>query len=68
MPITTCSRVAANARRAPTAAGRPEIPEALLRPVILGGRLVEPLPTAAEARQHAAASLGAPARRLPQPV
>jgi nicotinate phosphoribosyltransferase len=28
--------------------------EALMRPVIIGGRLVEPLPTAAEARAHAA--------------
>ena len=31
--------------------------EALLRPVILGGRLVEPLPTAAEARANAAERL-----------
>src|SRR5262249_19493092 len=37
--------------------------EALLRPVILGGRLVEPLPTAEEARRHAAESLA----RLPGP-
>ena len=35
--------------------------EALQRPVILGGRLVEPLPTAAQARERAAASLA----RLP---
>ena len=35
--------------------------EALLRPVILGGRLIEPLPAAAEARRHAAESLA----RLP---
>ena len=35
--------------------------EALLHPVILGGRLLEAMPTAAEARQHAAASLA----RLP---
>lgn len=35
--------------------------EALLRPVILDGRLIEPLPTAAEARRHAADSLA----RLP---
>jgi len=35
--------------------------EALLRPVIIGGRLVEPLPTTAEAREHAAESLA----RLP---
>jgi nicotinate phosphoribosyltransferase len=37
--------------------------EALLRPVIIGGRLVEPLPTASEARRHAAESLA----RLPAP-
>ncbi len=35
--------------------------EALLRPVIIGGRLVEPLPTATQARRHAAESLA----RLP---
>ncbi len=35
--------------------------EALLRPVMLGGELLEPLPTAAEARDHAAACLA----RLP---
>jgi nicotinate phosphoribosyltransferase len=35
--------------------------EALLRPVILGGNLIEPLPTAADARRHAAESLA----RLP---
>jgi nicotinate phosphoribosyltransferase len=37
--------------------------EALLRPVILGGELVEPLPTAAEARAYAAERLA----RLPAP-
>ena len=37
--------------------------EALLRPVILGGRLLEPLPSATEARQHAAACVS----RLPSP-
>ena len=37
--------------------------EALLRPVILEGRLLEALPTAAEARQHAAESLA----KLPAP-
>ncbi len=37
--------------------------EALLRPVILGGELVEPLPTAAEARAYAAKCLS----RLPAP-
>jgi nicotinate phosphoribosyltransferase len=37
--------------------------EALLHPVIIGGRLMESLPTAAEARAHAAASLA----RLPGP-
>jgi hypothetical protein len=31
--------------------------EALLRPVILGGQLVEPLPSAEQARARAAASL-----------
>ena len=37
--------------------------EALLHPVIIGGRQVEPLPTASEARCHAAASLA----KLPTP-
>src|SRR5580692_10420383 len=37
----------------------PEIPEALLRPVILGGRLVEALPTAVEASRHASQCLAA---------
>jgi nicotinate phosphoribosyltransferase len=37
--------------------------EALLRPVILGGELVEPLPEVREVRRHAAESLG----RLPGP-
>ncbi len=37
--------------------------EALLRPVILGGELVEPLPSASEARAHAAEYLS----RLPAP-
>jgi nicotinate phosphoribosyltransferase len=37
--------------------------EALLRPVVLGGYLVEPLPSAAEARAHAAECLA----RLPAP-
>ena len=37
--------------------------EALLRPVIIGGRLVEELPTASEARQHAAESIS----KLPAP-
>ncbi len=37
--------------------------EALLRPVIIGGRLVEPLPTAREARAHAAECLA----KLPTP-
>jgi nicotinate phosphoribosyltransferase len=34
-----------------------EVPEALLRPVMIGGRLLEPLPSAYEARRHAAESL-----------
>ena len=37
--------------------------EALQKPVILGGQLVEPLPTAAEARANAAARLA----KLPAP-
>jgi hypothetical protein len=37
--------------------------EALLRPVILGGRLIEPLPSAADARRHASEMLA----RLPAP-
>ncbi len=37
--------------------------EALLQPVILGGRLLEPLSTAAEARAHAAGCLA----KLPSP-
>ena len=39
--------------------------EALLRPVILGGRLVEPLPTLEQARQRAAEQIAklAPALR-----
>ncbi len=37
--------------------------EALLRPVIIGGRLLEPLPSAEEARAHAAESLA----KLPTP-
>ena len=37
--------------------------EALLRPVIIGGRLIEPLPSAEEARAHAADSLA----KLPAP-
>jgi nicotinate phosphoribosyltransferase len=40
-----------------------ELPEALLRPVILEGRLLEELPSAAEARRHAAESLA----KLPAP-
>ena len=38
--------------------------EALLRPVLLGGRLIEPLPTLEEARCRASESLA----RLPQPL
>jgi nicotinate phosphoribosyltransferase len=37
--------------------------EALLRPVIIGGRLVEPLPTAGQARAHAAECMA----KLPGP-
>ena len=32
-------------------------PQALLRPVMIGGQVVEPLPSASEARDHAAASI-----------
>src|ERR1700724_3656306 len=44
----------------------PDEPEgrALLRPVMLGGKLIEPLPTASAARQHAAESI----KRLPTAV
>ncbi|HEY1241248.1 MAG TPA: nicotinate phosphoribosyltransferase [Bryobacteraceae bacterium] len=38
--------------------------EALMRPVILGGRLVEPLPSLEEVRCHAAEAIGC----LPQPL
>ena len=31
--------------------------EALLRPILLGGRLIEPLPTLAQARERAAQSI-----------
>ncbi len=48
---------------APGAAGSGPDVEALLHPVMLGGRLLEPLPTASEARAHAAACLA----RLPAP-
>jgi nicotinate phosphoribosyltransferase len=37
---------------------RGRFPEALLRPVILGGQLVEPLPSASEARDHCSEALG----------
>jgi nicotinate phosphoribosyltransferase len=40
--------------------GEPQA-RALLRPVLLGGKLIEPLPTASAARQHAAESI----KRLP---
>ena len=40
-----------------------EAVEALQRPVVLGGKLVEPLPTAAQARRYAAGSIA----RLPAP-
>jgi nicotinate phosphoribosyltransferase len=36
---------------------RGQFPEALLRPVILGGQVVEPLPSASEAREYCAAAL-----------
>ena len=44
--------------------GGPDV-EALLQPVILGGRLLDPMPTAAEARAHAAACLREIALALP---
>src|SRR5579863_10731041 len=43
--------------------GEPEA-RALLRPVMLGGKLIEPLPTAGSARQHAAECI----KRLPTAV
>jgi nicotinate phosphoribosyltransferase len=44
----------------------PDEPEAkaLLRPIMLSGKLIEPLPTASEARQHAADCV----KRLPTAV
>jgi nicotinate phosphoribosyltransferase len=44
-------------------AGEPEA-RALLRPVLLGGKLVEPLPNVSAARQHAAESI----KRLPTAI
>ena len=48
-------------------AGEPEA-KALLRPVMLGGKLIEPLPTAGAARQYAAECGQAIAHRRPQPL
>ena len=48
-------------KECPTCPDGSEPCEALLRPVVIGGRLVEPLPSAEEARAHAAANLA----RLP---
>jgi nicotinate phosphoribosyltransferase len=53
----------ARSKECPSCPPGSEPAEALLRPVILGGHLVEPLPTAAEARAHAAETLA----RLPAP-
>jgi len=55
--------VLARSTECPSCPPGSEPAEALLRPVILGGQLVEPLPSAAEARAHAARSLA----RLPAP-
>jgi nicotinate phosphoribosyltransferase len=55
--------VLARSTECPSCPPGSEPAEALLRPVILGGRLVEPLPDAAEARAHAGRSLA----RLPAP-
>ena len=55
--------VLARSTECPSCPPGSEPAEALLRPVILGGHLVEALPTAAEARAHAAECLA----RLPAP-
>lgn len=55
--------VLARSKECPSCPPGSEPAEALLRPVILNGQLIEPLPTAAEARAHAAACLA----RLPAP-
>jgi nicotinate phosphoribosyltransferase len=53
--------VVGRASECPACGGSVECPEALLRPVLVGGALAEPLPSAADARRHAAESLA----RLP---
>jgi nicotinate phosphoribosyltransferase len=55
--------VLARSKECPSCPPGSEPAEALLRPVILNGQLVEPLPTAAQARAHAAECLA----RLPAP-
>jgi nicotinate phosphoribosyltransferase len=55
--------VLARSSECPSCPQGAEPAEALLRPVILEGRLLEELPTAAEARRHAAESLA----KLPAP-
>jgi nicotinate phosphoribosyltransferase len=55
--------VLARSSECPSCPQGSEPAEALLRPVILEGRLLEELPTAAEARRHAAESLA----KLPAP-
>jgi nicotinate phosphoribosyltransferase len=55
--------VLARSSECPSCPEGSEPSEALLRPVILGGRLVEPLPSASEARKHAAECVA----RLPAP-
>jgi len=49
--------VLARSSECPSCPEGAEPAEALLRPVIIGGRRVEPLPSAAETRKHAAESL-----------
>jgi nicotinate phosphoribosyltransferase len=51
----------ARSRECPSCPDGSEPAEALLRPVIIGGHLVEPLPTVSDTRRHAAESLA----RLP---
>jgi nicotinate phosphoribosyltransferase len=55
--------VLARSTECPSCPEGSEPSEALLRPVIIGGRLVEPLPSASDARKHAAESLA----KLPAP-
>ncbi len=42
-----------------------EVPEALLRPVMIGGRLLEPLPSASRSAAPRGGIAGSPARAMP---